>query len=135
MSRINNTEHGNKLKISESQKSSIASLKMTLVISRWGPSGRTCVIHRVWRLNPFRTGTISCWKQWALHLRGQLGEAKLGKTFYKWRKPHCKDNLFLMEKPHSSSLIPFMWTSLWQDYDNPLKIISKEGKEAKKVFF
>ena len=34
VSRKNNTEHENELKISGSQKSSLASLKMTLVISR-----------------------------------------------------------------------------------------------------
>ena len=132
MSRKNNTQHENKLIISRSQKISLACLNMTVVISRQGPCGWTWVIHWVWRLNPFRTGTISCAKQWALHLRGQLGEPKLGKTFYKWRKPHCKDNLFLMEKPHSSSLIPFMSISLWENYDNHLKIISKGGKEERK---
>ena len=61
---------------------SLASLKMTFAISRRGPSGCSSLTHWVWRLNRLRAGTISCAKQWALHLRGRLGELNLRKTFY-----------------------------------------------------
>ena len=131
----NSTEHGNRLKISRSQKSSLASLKMTFAITRWGPSGWTSPTPWVWRLNPFRPWTISCAKQWALYLRGQLGEPKLRKTIYYMEKTALQrqfilngENHILLENHfHVNKLMTKQWESS-EEY-------TKKWKEAKKVCF